>query len=916
MLKNFKPISLILLAGATCFPASIFAETMPSKQGMNISQQNGKVTGTVVDDLGPVAGASVVVKGTTNGNITDMDGNFTLEGVKNGDIIQISFIGYTTQEIKYTGQSTLQIKLAEDTQKLEEVVVVGYGVQKKVNLTGAVGIADSEILEDRPIGNIAQGLQGAIPNLNIDFASGNPNAATTFNVRGATSLNGGQALLLVDGVETSDLSLLNPQDIESVSVLKDAASASIYGARAAFGVVLITTKKGSKGRTQVTYDGYVSAASAAKLHDLLGAKDFVTIANEKYENWGMKGQAVYDPNGPDTNWNDYIFRTGFQHNHSLSASGGTDKSQYYVSLGFTEQEGIIRANDLNRLSLKADLTQQATKWLRIGLNGQMTRTRVNGVMNDENSLGGVGFAGTRMLPNVSVFNPDDPTGYNIDAENRKTLGRGSNLSYIDNGIQNIVWALDNNVNRTTNTRVLGGGWAEITFMDGLTLKTQAGLDISNVKDFMVWNPESGDGYGYGGLLEEINTTYTNWNWQNVINFNRTFNDVHNLTATAVQEYTHQEYEYTDATVQQISDAFFTDHIISNTFGERFVSGGKTFMGLASYMFRANYYDSKYYIGASVRTDGLSSLPKDTRWGTFWGGSAAWRISREKFWSESTINDWFNDLRIRASYATIGNSDLGNYFPYLGTYGAKKAGSNTAIAWNRMGNSQLKWETTETFDIGLDGSFFNNRLTFELAYWQKNSKDLVLEVPTAPTAGIPYNSYFDNIGKIKNSGMELTVNATIIATKDWNWQTNFNFSTAKNTVKSLYGGTDIVDNYTIIREGESYRSLYGYDYYGVNAANGNPIWSKADGSLVQFDTFGSYDYAEYDPSNPSDVSKASSLDASDRKVLGSSMPTWYGGWNNTVSYKNFDLNVFFRFSGGRGIRKGRRYRKERSGSWYH
>ena len=402
-------------------------------------------------------------------------------------------------------------------------------------------------------------------------------------------------------------------------------------------------------------------------------------------------------------------------------------------------------------------------------------------------------------------------------------------------------------------------------------------------------------------MEEINTTYTNWNRQNVINFNRTFNDVHNLTATAVQEYTHQEYEYTDATVQQISDAFFTDHIISNTFGERFVYGGKTFMGLASYMFRANYnYDSKYYIGASVRTDGLSSLPTDTRWGTFWGGSAAWRISREKFWSESTINDWFNDLRIRASYATIGNSDLGNYFPYLGTYGAKKAGSNTAIAWNRMGNSQLKWETTETFDIGLDGSFFNNRLTFELAYWQKNSKDLVLEVPTAPTAGIPYNSYFDNIGKIKNSGMELTVNATIIATKDWNWQTNFNFSTAKNTVKSLYGGTDIVDNYTIIREGESYRSLYGYDYYGVNAANGNPIWSKADGSLVQFDTFGSYDYAEYDPSNPSDVSKASSLDASDRKVLGSSMPTWYGGWNNTVSYKNFDLNVFFRFSGGNKI----------------
>ena len=697
------------------------------------------------------------------------------------------------------------------------------------------------------------------------------------------------------------MSDINPNDIESVEILKDGAATAIYGSRAANGVVLITTKKGTKGRAKVTYDGYVSAASAAKLHDLLGAKDFVMIANEKLENWEEKGQAVYNASDPDTKWNDYIFQTGFQHNHNVAASGGTDKSQYYVSFGFTEQEGIVRSNDMNRLTLKADLTQQATKWLRIGLNGQMSRTKLNGISNSENSLGGVGFAGVRMLPNVAVFDPTDPTGYNIDKESRKTLGRGNNLSYIDNGIQNIVWALDNNVNRSTNTRVIGGGWAEITIMDGLTLKTQGGLDISNVKDFMYWDSESGDGYGRKGLLEEVNTTYENWNWQNILNFNRSFNDVHNLSATAVQEYTHSEYEYTDAAVQQLSDRFFTDHIISNTFGIKDIGGYKTFNGLASYMFRANYnYDSKYYAGASIRYDGLSSLPEDTRWGTFWGASVAWRLSRENFWKDAQVNEWFNDLRIRASYATLGNSDLGNNFPYLGTYGAKLYGSQSGVAWNRMGNNNLKWETTETFDLGLDGSFFNNRLTFELAYWQKNSKDLVLEVPTPPTMGIPYNSYYDNIGKIKNSGFELTVSGTVISTKDWNWRSELNFSTVKNTVKSLYGGTDIIDNYTIIREGESYRSLYGYDYYGVNMENGNPIWRKADGSLVQFDTFGSYDYVEYDPSNPKDVSKSSSLGSSDRKILGSSMPTWYGGWNNTITYKDFDLNIFLRFSGGNKI----------------
>lgn len=296
---------------------------------------------------------------------------------------------------------------------------------------------------------------------------------------------------------------------------------------------------------------------------------------------------------------------------------------------------------------------------------------------------------------------------------------------------------------------------------------------------MYWDSESGDGYGRKGLLEEVNTTYENWNWQNILNFNRSFNDVHNLSATAVQEYTHSEYEYTDAAVQQLSDRFFTDHIISNTFGIKDIGGYKTFNGLASYMFRANYnYDSKYYAGASIRYDGLSSLPEDTRWGTFWGASVAWRLSRENFWKDAQVNEWFNDLRIRASYATLGNSDLGNNFPYLGTYGAKLYGSQSGIAWNRMGNNNLKWETTETFDLGLDGSFFNNRLTFELAYWQKNSKDLVLEVPTPPTMGIPYNSYYDNIGKIKNSGFELTVSGTVISTKDWNWRSELNFSTVK------------------------------------------------------------------------------------------------------------------------------------------
>lgn len=724
--------------------------------------QTAKVTGTVIsaEDDGPIIGASIVVAGTTIGTVTDHNGAFTLDVPSNAQKLIISYIGMKSVEV--TVKPIIKVSMESDSQNLDEIVVVGYGTQRKKDVTSAISKVGGEDLANLAAPSFDTQLAGRAAGVQVTTPSGVLGSGPQFKVRGMSTISASsQPLFIIDGMplavgdnssgstgmgmlyaEYNAMSDINPNDIESIEILKDGAATAIYGSRAANGVILITTKKGSKGRTSVNYDGYITAASPAKLHDLLGAKDFVTIANEKYENWGMKGQAVYDPNGPDTNWNDYIFRTGFQHNHSLSASGGTDKSQYYVSLGFTEQEGIVRANDLNRLSLKADLTQQATKWFRIGLNGQMTRTIMNGVMNGENSLGGVGFAGTRMLPNVDVYNPDDPTGYNIDAENRKALGRGGNLSYIDNGVQNIVWALDNNVNRTTNTRVIGGGW-----------------------------------------------------------------------------------------------------------------------------------------------------------GTFWGASAAWRLSREKFWTEAPVNEWFNDLRLRASYATIGNSALGSDYPYLGTYGAKLVGPMAGIAWNVMGNNNLKWETTETFDIGLDGALFNNRMTFEIAYWQKNSKDLVLRVPTPPTMGIPNNYYYDNIGKIKNSGFELTVGGTIINTKDWNWHSDINFSTVKNTVKELYGGTDIIDNYTIIREGESYQSLYGYDYYGVNAANGNPIWRKADGSLVQFDTFGAYDYAEYDPSNPEDVSKPSSLTNDDRKILGKSMPTWYGGWNNTVTFRDFDLNVFFRFSGG-------------------
>jgi TonB-linked SusC/RagA family outer membrane protein len=873
--------------------------------------QNKPVSGTVTDETGePVIGASVVVQGNVSiGTVTDLDGRFVLNVPESAKILIVKYLGMEDKEVAV--QPVVDVVLQAAFRDLEEIVVIGYGTQKKKDVTGSIAKVGGETVGSLASPSFESQLAGRAAGVQVSTPSGIVGVAPSFQIRGSGTISSGsEPLVVIDGIPATSgqqkqlygrynpLANINPSDIQSIEILKDGAATAIYGSRAANGVVLITTKKGNKGKFQVTYDGFAGFSSAARMHDLLNAKEFVTIANEKYENRGGSGPAVLDKNGPDTRWNDYIYQTAFQHNHTLAATGGTEKSQYYASLGYSDQQGIVRASDQKRYTLAANVTQTANKWLQIGLNVQAARTLLHGVMNEENSQGSVGFAGVRMLPNVAVFNPDDPTGYNIDAQNRRTLGRGSNLSYIDNGIQNIVWALDKNVNRSKSIRLAGGGFAEITFAKGLTLRTQAGVDYTLLNDFMKWDAESGDGYGSGGSLGEVNTTYYNWNWQNVLNFNHTFDNLHHVATTFVQEYTHTDYDWLAASVKQLSDSFFTEHIISGTFGEKSVDGFQSENGLASYLFRANYnYDSKYYIGGSVRRDGLSRLPKKTRWGTFYGTSFAWRISRESFWSSS----WFNDLRLRASMATIGNADLSSDFPYLGTYSPKRYGEQSGIAWSNMGNNRLKWESTTTYDLGVDGSFLNGRLAFEMAYFQKNTKDLVLSVPTAPSLGIPYNSYYDNVGKIKNSGFEFTLSGIPVSTSDFKWNADLNFSFVKNKVVKLVNGTDIIGRYTIIREGESMAAIYGFEYYGVNKENGNPIWKKADGSLVQFDTFGKYGYAVYDPAHPADVSQASSLSATtDRKILGSSSPTWFGGFNNAFTYKDFDLVVFLRFSGGNKI----------------
>ena len=871
-----------------------------------------QVRGTIVDEAGePIIGASVQLKSDkTKGASTDMDGKFTLS-VPNNAVLVISSIGMKTQEV--VAKPTMNITMKADNELLDEVVVVGYGTQRKKDVTSSIAKVNGDELANLATASFDTQLAGRATGVQVIQPSGVLGAAPTFRVRGISSLTGGtQPLIIVDGVPMTSgdisggtaafnaLTDLNPEDIASLDILKDGAATAIYGSRAANGVVLITTKKGNKGTAKVNYSGYVGIAKASKLYDLLNGEQFTTIANEKLALWGEPALAVYD--GTNTNWNDYIYRNAFQQSHTLSLSGGTDKSQYYFSIGYTGQDGIIIANDLRRLSVKADGSSAINKWLNVGVGLSGTKTDINGILQGTNSLGDASFAGIRMLPNVPVMNPDDFTGYNIDAKNRKALGRGSNIEPISNNIPNIIWSLEQNRNGGQSYRLIGNTFAEVNIAKGLKFKTLTGMDVTLLNNLTSWDPYSGDGLGYGGLIDQTNNKFVNWNWQNILSYVNTFDQVHNVDLTAVQEYTHSRNDWNEMSVKQISDPFFMDNIISRTFGSDEVYGGSTFYGLASYMLRANYnYDSKYYIGASIRRDGLSRLPKESRWGTFWGASAAWRLSREKFWADSSINDILSDFRIRGSYATVGNQDIGGNFPYINSYEPQKYGAQNAMAWLNMGNRNLKWETTETYDIGVDGAFLNNRITFELAYWNKNSKNLVMQVPTAPSMGVPFNYYYDNIGRVNNYGIEFSIGATIINNNDFKWKSDFNISTLKNKVVELLDHKDIIGSYSIVREGEPMNSIYGYDYVGVNKENGNPIYRKTDGTMVQRDIVGSYGWAVYDEANPADVSKSGSLSATeDRRVLGNVLPTWYGGWTNTFTYKGFDLTAFLRFSGGNKI----------------
>jgi TonB-linked SusC/RagA family outer membrane protein len=896
--------------------------------GSLVLSQTVQITGTVTSSEDGLAmpGVFVSVKGTTIGAITAVDGKFAISAPANAQTLVFSFVGFRTKEVAIEGKTRIDVVLEMDVFKVDEIVVVGYGVQRKREITGAITAVKGEDLKSLATPSFDAQLAGRSAGVQVTTQTGVLGETPRLRIRGIGSISSGTyPLVVVDGVpiqtgglggnaSANALGDINPADIESMEILKDGSATAIYGSRASNGVLLITTKRGVSGKIKVNYNNYFGTAQPIRLFDLLKAKDFEMISNEKRTNRSQTAIAFSDGTAfPgrtfDTDWQMAVLRkNAFQQDQNLSLAGASEQSSYYFSLGYTKMQGVTRPNEMERFTIRTNLDQKVKKWLNIGTNVGITRSDYFGLNTGANSLSGNIFSAIRQLPNTPVYNPLHPTGYNIDdivypapvsaTGDPNLVGRWNNLFSIGDNIPNIRYVLDNNVSRSSIYRILANAYTQINILRSLNFKTQLGVDNSLTEGFSYTNPLHGDGRSANGYVGNNMSKGAIWNLQNILSFNKTFFTDHTFAVTLVNEFQFSRNNSFSANGSNLSNDFFRYNIISGSYGTQSSGGSLSEQGFISYAGRFNYnFKGKYFLQGSLRYDGISALPKANKWGLFPGASIGWTLTKEPFLSG--ITNIISDLKIRASYAKVGNVNIGRY-PYLGLYGSSKYADYNGIAFSQLGNDQLKWETSTKYDIGFDALFTDGKYKLTFDYFLNNQDGLILDAPIAPSLGVPGNSVAKNIGSMKNWGYEISAEAYIIRNNDFSWSVDGNVSFVDNKVTSLYLDKDMTGNYSIIRVGESISSIFGWEYAGVNMANGNPLYYKADGTIIQGNIANSA-WVTYNPNDPTNVSiPASALVTADKKIIGPSLPTYFGGVNTKVSYKGLDFSAMFRFSGGNYI----------------
>ena len=942
-------LALCLLAlGGASMPVSA------ANANVAISQQSRTVTGVVTDIKGePLLGVNVIVKGTTNGTITDLDGKFSLE-VEPNSILVVSYIGYVSQQIPVTGNS-LKVTLKEDTQNLEEVVVVGYGTQQKKDITGSVAVIDTKELLASSGSSATQQLQGKAAGVYVG-ASGAPGSQTMVRIRGINTINDNGPLYVIDGVSTrnQDLSSLNPNDIESMQVLKDASSAAIYGAQAANGVILITTKKGTKsGQPKLTYDGYVGVQKTGKKYDVLNSMDRLNLEWEaKANNYallgsdakpshvqfgtgdrptipnlmtqaGAMGSQNIDPNSysypnntlapfSDTDWWDEIDRPAMMQNHQISLAGGTEKGTYNLSANYFKQDGTVIDTYYKRYQVRANTTFNVRDWLRVGENLTYAFTKDLGRTPGaaESNI----YSWTyRASPFVPVY---DIAG---NFAGSKFAGTGN--------FQNPVAIKKREIgNYWTNNRIFGNLWAEADLWKGLTFRTNFGLDYTNNYSYNMnkKNPEFSESAMENSLEERSGFNYR-WIWTNTLTYNATFNEVHKLTVLLGTEAIRDglgrsmygkrfNYMYEDNEDTWVLNMGENNgrRVTESSYNGEFALFG--LFGRVDYTFA-----DKYLATVIVRRDGVSRFAKNNRYGVFPSVSLGWRVSEEAF-MENT-KDWLDDLKVRFGYGQTGNSEMARKTNYAYEYATNPSttnydltgantSTNTGFKLNRFGNDETKWEATEMFNVGIDATFLNGKFGVGAEWYAKKTTDMLITAPYSALAGEAGRPYI-NFGDMKNSGVDLNLNYRD-SKGDWNWDVSVNLSHYKNEVTKL----SLADDYAITRsgarisgavcyttKGQPISMFYGYQQNGFYETAEEvmalpPLGQSIENLEAAKRWVGKFKFA--------DTNGDGKLTSDDRTFIGNPHPDLIAGLNATVSWKNWDFTMFWYSTIGNEIFNNTKY----------
>jgi TonB-dependent starch-binding outer membrane protein SusC len=858
---------------------------------------SGKVTSS--DGNQPLPGVNVFVKSSpTVGTMTDVEGNFTLKNIPaNAKIIAIRFVGYQTLELPVSS-SFDNVVLQTESQKIDEVVVVGYGVQKKGTFTGAASVVKSASIKDQPITSVDKALQGNAPGIVTQSTSGQPGSGQKILIRGIGSITAGtDPLWIVDGVPVATgnygqmtatgeitnsdnsnvLAGINPNDIESMTVLKDASATSIYGSRAANGVILVTTKKGKAGKTSYNLSVQTGVSSrATKKFKVLNGDQYIDYMTDVLAGAGYvtnRDEAVAMLKDPvdgfgypvDKNGNLYNFdwmKAAYSdsaptYSADFSASWGNEKTNFYISGSYMDQTGIIKdASGFKRYSFRSNVSNKPTDWLKFGVNSTLSYT------NQKTPLTTSAYYSNPILASA-ILPPVDPGV--INGEPVANLGTLSS---------NFLMNAKYNVQEARNYRAIANAFAEINFTKEILFRTSGGIDFMTINenqwdDMKVKGNTAAD---KGGRSSASNVENMILNWTNTLQYTKTILEKLNMNFMLGQECQTEDYRYITAAIEGFPSSDFKQMGSGTTPTE--ATGNREQSRLLSYFANANLnWEGKYYLSGTLRRDGCSRFSADNRYANFWSIGGSWKISSENFMKEI---DWVNNLQLRSSYGTQGNSSIKKYAS-LGLYSASyNYNGQPGTAPTQLVNNDLTWESQQSFNVGLDFQLFKGKLGGTVEYYIRDTKDLLLSTPLSSTSG--FTTTTRNVGSIRNKGIEIALNGTPVTIGDFNWTIDANFSRNINEVTKLNDGQDIIDGLKVIREGEDIQSFYTYSWAGVNTADGRPMWYDKNGEII------------YTRSGANYV----------RSIRGSAAPKFTGGLTNTFSYKGIQLSAQFYFQYGNKI----------------